>query len=64
MYTGKFGTLTGEWKTFTGSAKGTLKSGFSNVKFAPGAVKAEIIMLVNWNQKGSTEIKDISMDIK
>ena len=64
MYTGKFGTLTGEWKTFTGSAKGILKSGFSNVKFAPGTVKAEIIMLVNWNQKGATEIKDISLDIK
>ena len=65
MYTGKSGQLTGEWKTFTGSAKGMLKSGFNYAKFAPGTAKVSLIMLVNWgNPKATAEIKDISLEIK
>ena len=65
MYAGKYGQLTGEWQTFTGSAKGLLKAGFNFTKFAPGTAKVSLVMLVNWgNPKATAEIKDISLDIK
>ena len=65
MYTGKYGQLTGDWKTFTGSAKGLLKAGFNYAKFAPGTARVSVLMLVNWGNKIATaEIKDISLEIK
>ncbi len=65
MYTGKYGQLTGDWKTFTGSAKGLLKVGFNYAKFAPGTARVSVLMLVNWGNKNATaEIKDISLEIK
>lgn len=65
MYTGGYGQLTGNWKTFSGSAKDIAKSGFPSVKFAPGTAKVQVVVLINWGNKNATaELKDISLEIK
>ena len=50
---------------FKGKVRGMVKSGMTGSGWAPGTVKAELIMLVNWGVAGSvTQIKDVEMEIK
>ncbi len=65
MYSGGNEQISNDWKTFSGTATGGLKSGFSGMKFAPGTAKVQIIMLVNWGNKNAiSELKDISLEIE
>ena len=66
MYTGGYKTMKeGESFEFKGVAKGRAKYGMPSVAWAPGAVKAEVIILVNWsNAKAVTQVKDVELEIK
>ena len=66
MYTGGWKKLAaGEKFEFKGAAKGRAKYGMGSSAWAPGAVKARIIMLVNWdNPKTVSTVKDIELEIK
>ena len=69
MYTGGFKNLTpGQGVKLKGTAKGFSKYNMTAGSFAPGAAKAQIIMLVNWKwnckQKPVTVIKDVELEIE
>lgn len=67
MYTGGYkyiGADSGKVE-LKGKATGRSKHGMYASSWAPGAVKAEIILLVNWGVQGSvTQVKDVEMEIK
>ena len=68
MYTAGYKTLKeGESFEFKGVAKGRAKYGMPSTAWAAGAVKAEVIILVNWNSEGAkavTQVKDVELEIK
>ena len=69
MYTGGFKNIKpGQSVEFKGRAKGFSKYNMNGVSFAPGAAKAQVIMLVNWKwsykQKSVTQIKDVELEIE
>jgi hypothetical protein len=66
MYTGGYCMpKTDDFTRLKGKAKGRAKVGMYGGAWAPGAVKARVIMLVNWGKyKETTQIKDVKLEIK
>lgn len=69
MYTGGYKVLNnGQEAEFKGVAKGVNKSGMTSGRWAPGAAKAQIILLVNWKwgskDKAVAHVKDVELEIK
>ena len=66
MYTGgNCKTKADDFTKLKGKAKGRTKFGMYGHAWAPGAVKARVIMLVSWGKyKETTQIKDVKLEIK
>lgn len=66
MYTGGYCMPKNEdFTKIKGKAKGRAKVGMYGSAWAPGAVKARVIMLVNWGKyKETTQVKDVKLEIK
>ena len=66
MYTGGYCMpKTDDFTRLKGKAKGRAKFGMYGSVWAPGAVKARVIMLVNWGKyKETTQVKGVKLEIK
>ena len=66
MYTGgNCKTKADDFTKLKGKARGRTKFGMYGHAWAPGAVKARVIMLVSWGKyKETTQIKDVKLEIK
>ena len=69
MYTAGFKMLNnGQEVEFKGIAKGVNKSGMTGDRWAPGAAKAQVLLLVNWKwgskDKAVAHVKDVELEIK
>lgn len=66
MYTGGYCMpKTDDFTRLKGKAKGRTKFGMYGSVWAPGAVKAKVIMLVNWGKhKETTQVKGVKLEIK
>ena len=66
MYTGGYCMpKTDDFTKLKGKAKGRTKFGMYSGAWAPGAVKARVIMLVNWGKyEETTQIKGVKLEIK
>ena len=69
MYTAGYKVMkAGESVELKGTARGAAKHSMTSGVWAPGAVKAQIILLVNWKwgvkDKMVAQIKDVELEIK
>ena len=67
MYTGGYGIPgRNDFKQFSGTVKGHSKSGFTFNQWPAGSKRGRVVLLINWNGKGSdvTEVRNVQLTVK
>ncbi len=65
LYTAGVKTAGKDWITMSGTITGTSKGSWTGRTWPVGAVKAQVVILANWNNKNlETQFKDISLTVK
>ncbi len=65
LYTAGVKSVGKDWITMSGTITGVRKGSWTGNVWPSGAVKAQVVILVNWNNKKlETQFKDISLTVK